>query len=117
MKRFITAISLAMLSVPAFAIDRGAPYEQLNVDRALPQIPQRAVQPFVADSSAPYEQLTIDRALPNLPQRDGRVAPVGDKVRFAGSGSTRSDASPDPIGVRKAPSPWANDHNFISPAP
>ena len=117
MKRLITAITLAMLSVPAFAIDRGAPYEQLNVDRALPRIPERTFQPYVPDSSAPYEQLTIDRALPNLPLHESRMSSADDKVRFAGSSSTRSDAPADPIGARKASSPWENDHNFISPAP
>lgn len=36
MKRMIAAVSFAVLAVPAFADDRGMPYEQLQVDRGLP---------------------------------------------------------------------------------
>ncbi|HEX2198226.1 MAG TPA: hypothetical protein VHG88_06350 [Burkholderiales bacterium] len=46
MKRLIAAVSLAALSVPAFAVEVTAPYDQNLVDRALPniQIPAPASQ-------------------------------------------------------------------------
>lgn len=36
MKRIITAISFAALALPAFADDRGAPYDQSLIDRGIP---------------------------------------------------------------------------------
>lgn len=36
MKRIIAAFSFAALALPAFAEDRGAPYDQSNVDRGIP---------------------------------------------------------------------------------
>jgi hypothetical protein len=38
MKRLIAAVSLAVLSVPALAVEVTAPYDQNLVDRALPNI-------------------------------------------------------------------------------
>ena len=38
MKRIIVALSLAVLAAPAFAVDIGAPYSQLDVDRTLPNV-------------------------------------------------------------------------------
>ena len=106
MKRLIAALGLAAVAVSASAVEYGAPFEQLNIERALPQIGFAAVNAYVADARAPYEQLAIDRALPNLP---------AEAVHYASaSGSTRTDAS----GAAEAStvSPWANDHNFIAPA-
>jgi hypothetical protein len=110
MKRFIAAFGLAAVTLSASALEFGPPHEQLNVERALPQIEFAPVEPYVSDSSAPYEQLAIDRALPNLPVRN---------VQFAATvGSTQSDATVDGNGNDETPaeSPWANDHNFIAPA-
>jgi hypothetical protein len=77
MKRLIAAVSFALVAAPAFAVEFGKPYEQLDVDRALPNIAQTRTQ-------------------------------------LASSGNTRSDSE---IGTdESAVSPWANDHNFISPA-
>jgi hypothetical protein len=47
MKRIIAAVAFAVLAVPvfAFAADRGAPYEQNVIDRALPDVHN----PVVAD--------------------------------------------------------------------
>lgn len=36
MKRIIAAVSFAVLAVPAFAAEVGAPFEQNQFDRALP---------------------------------------------------------------------------------
>jgi hypothetical protein len=108
MKRLIAALGLTAVALSASALEFGPPYEQLNVDRALPQIEFAPVEPYVADSRAPFEQLAIDRALPNLPSQAAQYAET------AGAGSTRSDAGREEV---SAESPWANDHNFISPAP
>lgn len=45
MKRIIAAVAFAVLAVPvfAFAADRGAPYEQNVIDRALPDVRNPAV--------------------------------------------------------------------------
>ena len=102
MKRLILAASIAVSSV-VFA-DTGKPFEQLDLDRALPQIEFPAVEPYVAGPNAPYEELTIDRSLPNLPVRSVQYAEA--------AGGSRVDASSD-----ASESPWANDHNFIAPAP
>lgn len=64
MKRLIAAVSFAVLAVPAFA---GAPYDQNEVDRALPQIAEKARAPKArAPRGLPFDQVQIDRALPAL---------------------------------------------------
>jgi len=105
MKRLIAAVSFAVLATPAFA-GNGRPFEQLDLDRALPNIPEVVVRstqyPF--GGSAPYEQAEVDRALPNLPVEHSRVA---------ASDSTRSDIELSTDAAEE--SPWAKDHNFIAP--
>lgn len=64
MKRLITAVSFAVLAVPAFA---GAPYEQNEVDRALPQIEKKSSErTSTAQRGLPFEQADLDRATPVL---------------------------------------------------
>lgn len=100
MNRLILAASIAM-STAAFA-DSGKPFEQTELERALPQIEFAAPAPYVAGSNAPYEQVMIDRTLPNLPEKATQYAEV-DR-------GSRVDASPE-----ATESPWARDHNFIAP--
>ena len=100
MKRLILAASIAF-STSAFA-DNGKPFEQTELDRALPQIEFAAVAPSVARSNAPYEQLLIDRMLPNLPEKGTQYAEVDN--------GTRVDASSE-----ASESPWAKDYHFIAP--
>jgi hypothetical protein len=110
MKRLIAAASFAVLASSAFAVEIGKPYEQVDIDRALPNIPERAPSEtaYPLNGSAPYDQLAVDRALPDI------VA--GDRTRFAATaGETRSDAE-IASEERPATSPWANDHNFVAPA-
>jgi hypothetical protein len=115
MKRLITALGLSVAALSASAVEFGKPFEQLDLDRALPNIEFAPVEPYVADSRAPFEQLTLDRAVPNLnlPSRN---------VQFAESsvGGTRTDASADTEASEgtgaQTESPWANDWNFIAPA-
>ena len=107
MKRFIAAVSFAVLAVPAFAAEMGAPFEQTELDRALPQVEISAtVYRNVDISSRPFEQTQLDRALPSISAEHVRVASAG--------GNTASDAS---VGSEPTGYVWANDHNFISPAP
>jgi hypothetical protein len=118
MKRLIAAVSFAVLAVPAVAAESGKPFEQLDLDRALPQINLSAVEARSVDTrSLPYEQLAIDRTLPNVGAR-------AEHRQLAASGSTRSDVeiAVDAQAVGSsgyaglATGPWANDHNFIAPA-
>jgi len=76
MKRIIAAVSFAALAVPALAVEHGKPYEQTEVDRALPQV----------KDPAPATRRSTD---------------------------SRSQSSQS----QSAQSPWANDWNFIAPAP
>jgi hypothetical protein len=110
MKRLIAALTLSSVALSASALEVGPPYENLNIERALPNIEFAPVEAYVAGSRAPFEQLTLDRALPDLPSRN---------VQFAESatGGTRTDASNGGGGEDAAESPWANDWNFIAPAP
>lgn len=42
MKRILAAVSFAVLAAPAFAAEVGAPFEQNQLDRALPNVQERA---------------------------------------------------------------------------
>jgi hypothetical protein len=73
MKRIIAAVAFSALAVPALADNR--PFEQTELDRAVPQISEESAS---AGSSAsarnlPFEQTELDRAVANVAQR-----PVGE---------------------------------------
>ena len=106
MKRLIATLSFAVLATAAFA-DNGKPFEQLDLDRALPSVPEVAVSStgYSFGGSAPYEQAEVDRMLPNLPVERSRVAAAS---------STRSDLELSSDAAEE--SPWAKDYNFIAPA-
>jgi hypothetical protein len=106
MKRLILASALSAVALSASALEIGKPYEELDLERALPNIEFAPVEQYVANSRAPYEELAIERALPNLPVQNAQFAEV--------AGSTQSDASAG--GGVSAKSPWANDYSFIAPA-
>jgi hypothetical protein len=42
MKRILVALSFAALAAPVFAVETTAPYEQSQVDRALPKLQERS---------------------------------------------------------------------------
>jgi hypothetical protein len=109
MKRLIAALSLSAVALSASALEIGKPYEQLDVDRALPNIEFAPVEAYVATARAPYEQLNVDRALPDIKFSS-------HNVQFAESANagTRTDASGSVEG--SAQSPFANDWNFIAPS-
>src|SRR5437868_14991266 len=86
MKRIIAAVLLAALAVPAFAFETGAPFEQTQLDRQLPNVKDPVADQassggtvFGSNAGAPYEQNRIDMALPNV--KDPVVAP---RTQFAG---------------------------------
>ena len=108
MKRLIATLSFAALATAAFA-DNGKPFEQLDRDRALPNIPESAPAPtaYPSGGSAPYDQLAVDRALPNIPEK------AGERSQVAASGAIRSDV--EPAAEENVESPWANDVHFIAP--
>jgi hypothetical protein len=111
MKRIIAAALLASLTLPAFAVEIGAPFEQTQLDRQLPNVKD----PVVADQAssggtffglkagAPYEQYRIDTALPNV--KDPVVTP---RTQVAGPHT-------GVYGSSEATGAFANDWNFIAP--
>ena len=105
MKRLITAVSFAVLAVPAAAA--GLPYDQNLVDRALPDVKVEATASQSSRFDAPYDQNRVDRALPDIRERGTDYA--------AAAGDTRSDVE---IATEEtaSESPWANDYHFIAPA-
>jgi hypothetical protein len=108
-------LSLTVASTSVFP-QAGKPFEQLDINRALPNIPQSTASAtaYPLGGSAPYEQLLVDRAAPDVDvQKPTRLA--------AAPSETRSDAE---IAVnettaaegRATESPFANDWNFVAPA-
>ena len=110
MKRIFAAALLAALTLPAFAFDTGAPFEQTQLDRQLPNVKEPVVSDqassggtlFGLREDAPYEQYRIDTALPNV--KDPVVAP---RAQFAGPATA--------YGLSEANGSFANDWNFIAP--
>jgi hypothetical protein len=66
MKRLIAAVALSSVALSASALEVGKPFEQLDLDRALPNIEFAPVEEYAPDLTAPFQQLAIDRALANL---------------------------------------------------
>jgi hypothetical protein len=101
MKRLIIAVAIALSAAPALA-DTNGPFEQNELDRQLPALPDD-VATYAPSGRAgmPFEQTQFDRGDLATP---GRV-----HVAQIGGGSYKSDESGE--------SPWAMDHNFIAPAP
>ena len=91
MKRLIAAVSFAVLAVPAVAAESGKPFEQIDLDRALPQINL---------SAAPARQVA---ASSGSTRSDVEIAVDAQAVTSTGNAGL-------------ATGPWANDHNFIAPA-
>ena len=73
MKRNLAAVAFSALAVPALADNR--PFEQTELDRALPEI---SVENASAGSSAatagnlPFEQTELDRQVPNVAEHAGK---------------------------------------------
>lgn len=109
MKRLIVATSLsAIVAAPAFAVEISPPYEELNIERTLPQLGETSLPPYVRGRSAPFEDSTLDRALPVLPQ----AAPMTEGSSLSGIRSNAGIGGAEVVAAR----PWLNDNNFIAPA-
>jgi hypothetical protein len=105
MKHLIFAAAMA-LSAPGLA-EVGKPFEQLDLDRALPQsLPERVVvhQRIPADRM-PFEQSQLDRGITGEPER----------VMLAQLGNLSYRSAEEPV-EGAAGNPWANDYHFIAPA-
>lgn len=94
MKRTLATVSFALLAVPAFADDRGTPYEKSQFDRGIP------VQAIPHDRAAGGSSAAAPTTVPQK-QAEGVLR------QRAGSGSSAATARTDSI--------WAKDHNFIAP--
>jgi hypothetical protein len=119
MKRLAAALSLAVLASSALAVEIGKPFEQLDLDRALPNLPERAPS-RVADpaaGSAPYGQPAVDGE-PNIPERRAMFAAASGNTRSDREIATEVSEATETAGKSGwATGPWANDWNFIAPAP
>jgi hypothetical protein len=102
MKRLVVAVALALSTAPALAEHRDTPFEQNELDRALPALPAGAAphEPIPSERM-PFEQSMLDRGHVGLPE----------PVLLASTGGTSYKSG------EESESPWASDHNFISPAP
>ena len=116
MKRIVTAVLLASLAAPALALEIAPPYSQLNIDRQLPDVKDPVIEQASSGGTSskevfglklgqPYEQAQLDRALPDVKDPVARSR----SVQVAGPASG--------ISFTEATGPWANDWNFIAPAP
>jgi hypothetical protein len=102
MKRLIVAVAIALSTAPALA-ELGAPYEQNELDRALPAVPENvAAYEQISSERMPFEQTQLDRG--DLGTRE--------HVRVAQIGSLSYKSSDE-----GSESPWTSDHSFIAPAP
>lgn len=94
MKRILATVSFALLALPAFADDRGTPYEKNQFDRGIP------VQAIPHDRTAGGSSAA---APTTVPQKQAAGVPQ----ERAGSGASAATARTDSV--------WAKDHNFIAP--
>jgi hypothetical protein len=76
MKRFIATLSFAALATAALA-DNGKPFEQLDLDRALPTIPEKSGQmrSQVADSGTTRSDVEVAT-------EEGGESPWANDVHF-----------------------------------
>jgi hypothetical protein len=87
MKQFIAAVSFSLLAVPGVAAEAGKPFEELDLARALPNVPEKAARAPVEERSAASGQTRSERA--------------------------RASSASSPF--TWATGPWADNHHFIAP--
>ncbi len=99
MKHLIAAVALAVSATTALA-EVGAPFEQNELDRMLPTVPDnQASYRAIPASSLPFEQTQFDRG--------DSASPESVKLAQIGNASYKSDEGSESV--------WANDHNFVAP--
>ena len=104
MKRIIIAAASFAVLMPAAAVQIERPYEELDVERNLPEL--RTDQPRTDTQTTPerYEPKRVDRAR----------APGPTERRFEQSGEASAGGEGPRLAAR---SPWAEDHHFVAPEP
>jgi len=111
--------------------DKGMPYEQTQVDRQLPNVKDPVIDPSASAGAGtqytpgfvpgrPYSQLDVNLALPNVKDPVSSTQVAGPAT--AGSSApARGPFGPGATGPGThsdlATGPWANDWEFIAPAP
>lgn len=84
MKRIIAAVAFSALAVPALADNR--PFEQTELDRAIPEISVESSASTGGTSAAPrglpFEQTELNRALPNVAERPVQGEPAKAEWTF-----------------------------------
>jgi len=108
MTRLILKIGIAAVVTVAFqgVNAAGPPYDQLEVDRALPTFQERTAAPkFERDS--PYDQVELDRTLPQFPERITGMERGAPDV----AGQVGADAE-----ASAGASVWDKDYHFVAPA-
>jgi hypothetical protein len=124
LKRTLVAFAFAVIAVPAVAAEWGPPYEQTVQDMQLPNVKDPVVDQSASSGATffgmhedkPYSQLDVDMALPNV--KDPVVKDQAASQRIVVAGPAMGVSSPDATGASsEATGPWANDWNFIAPAP
>jgi hypothetical protein len=105
MKRLIVAVAIALSTAPALA-DVGAPFDQNELDRALPALSENVTtyEP-VSSERMPFEQSQLDRGSLGIPEQEQ------ERVLVAQMGGTSYKSSDE-----ESESAWSTDHNFIAPA-
>ena len=110
MKRILSALLLASLALPVVAAESHLPFEQTQLDRALPNVKD----PVVTDSASseatlfglhedpPYEITVASMKLPDV-----KDPVVLQPIQVAGPATG--------MAATEATGPWAHDPNFIAP--
>ena len=124
MRKLALNIGIAAIAVAfqgANAAEFGPPYEQLDVDRALPNLAEQAPAQKGAYGT-PFEDVELDRALPQFPERSPRApstrgAPHEDLNidRMWPSVSEPAIDGGASGGATSAGSPWDDDPYFVAP--
>lgn len=110
----IAAVATAAAFLGVNAANQGAgmfglPYDQSEVDRALPNLPERADQIELDRAQLPEETKGIKRGAPHDPLAQDRALPD-----VSGRAGTDEDASAG--GSAAGTSAWDKDYHFIAPA-
>jgi hypothetical protein len=75
MKRLIAAVSFAVLANPVLA-DNGKPFEQLDIDRALPNVAERTVTASSGNTRSDVEISTEANAASSWENDHNFIAPA-----------------------------------------
>lgn len=119
MTRLILKIGIAAVLTVAFqgVNAAGPPYDQLEVDRALPTFQERTAAPKF-ESGSPYDQVELDRTLPQFPERITGIelgAPH-DPLALERSLPNVAERVGADTEASAGASAWDKDYHFMAPA-